>query len=137
MVDSAARQAPAPAAAAVITFPDGLVGLEQYREFVLTDVPGEERFKLLRSTADPAFALVVTEPFWFKPDYTLDVPETYAARLGEKNPLVLVTVTLAPRPEDITANLLGPLVISRRGLGFQIIAGEAYSTRYRLLGGEA
>lgn len=123
---------------AVITFPDGLIGLEQYKEFTLEEVPGQERFHALRSTADPDFTLVVTRPFWFKPDYAFDLPDACAARLGDGPVDVYVTVTLASRPADITVNLLGPLVINHAtARGMQVIADGPYTTRHKLLAGGA
>lgn len=123
------------AACPVIRFPAGLIGLPEYQEFVLLDLPEHPRFKLLQSVKNAQFGLVVTSPFWFKPDYSFTLPDVYAVQLGDGEWEVLVTVTLAAKLQDITVNLLGPLVVSRTaGVGFQVLADKPdYSPRYHLL----
>jgi flagellar assembly factor FliW len=119
----------------IITFPQGLIGLEEYRRFVLNQVPEENLFQILKSVDDENFGLVVTSPFWFVPDYSFELPATYSTQLGDESGIeVLVTVTLAADPQDSTVNLLGPLIIHRgSGKGFQILASDKnYSTRYKL-----
>ena len=122
-----------------LLFPDGLIGLEEYRNFELRDLAEQEQFKILQCLDDDSFGLVVTSPFWFSPDYSFKVPSGYTAQLaGTDNLDIFVVVTLAAKPQDVTANLLGPIVINTQaGKGYQILASdEQYSTRHKLcLGG--
>lgn len=119
----------------IITFPQGLIGLEEYQKFVLNQVSDQSLFQILQSVDDENFGLVVTSPFWFVPDYSFELPDTYVAQLGDQAGLeVLVTVTLASDPKDITANLLGPLVINlNSGKGFQVLASDKdYTTKHKI-----
>ncbi len=122
-------------------FPDGLLGLEEStRSLVLveqTDTP----YFWLHSATDPDVAFVVTDPWQFWPDYDIVVPDEVEKRLGLTGPEdVGVMVLVSVRPGDdggeptVTANLLGPLVVSsstRRGT--QLVLDNArYSARTRI-----
>jgi flagellar assembly factor FliW len=119
----------------IITFPEGLIGLENYRRFVLKTLPEQTVFKVLQSLDDEEFAVVVTSPFWFVPDYAFELTGGYQAQLGGTEDIELfVTITLAPDLADMTANLLGPVIISRQtGKGYQILASDKdYTTKYKI-----
>lgn len=120
----------------VVTFPEGLIGLEAYHRFAMKEIPGQELFLQLQSLDDDYFSLVITSPFWFKPEYEFELPDRYLDQLGGAELLeVFVVVTLATDPQNISANLLGPLVISKvTGTGFQLLADDhGYTTSYKPL----
>ena len=112
----------------------------------LPGFPGERRFALVRWGAfegpyslmvdldDPDVRFLVMPPYLFFPDYVVDIDDATAARVHLERPedcLLLVIVTLAGRPEDATANLLGPVVINlqtREGVQ-AVLAESGYSTR--------
>ncbi len=124
----------------MITFPEGLIGLKDHRRFIIKRIPEQEFFLLLQSVDDEYFGLVVTPPFWFKPDYEFELSDVYEERLGDKEALeVFVVVTLAAKPQDITANLLGPIVLNRTsGVGFQMIVPDrGYVTQFKLMSSAA
>lgn len=119
-----------------IIFPQGLVGLEDYHNFVISPLPDQELFMFLKSLDEKNFGLVITNPFWFVADYEFELADRYLNELGEGQEFqVFVTVTLAPKPEDITVNLVGPLVINRTtGRGVQVlIENKKYTTKYKLM----
>ncbi|MDR3562384.1 MAG: flagellar assembly protein FliW [Negativicutes bacterium] len=119
----------------MITFPQGLIGLEEYQKFVLKQVSEESLFQILQSKDEKGFELLVTSPFWVAPDYSFELPDIYSAQLGDAQGIeVLVTVTLASDPKDCTVNLLGPLVINRKsGKGFQVLASDkVYTTKHKI-----
>jgi flagellar assembly factor FliW len=128
--------APQPIQQKIIHFPNGLIGLENYRKFMLKELPDHNLFFLLQSLEDEHFGLVVTNPFWFISDYEFDLPEAYGEQMGDKTNLeVLVTVNVASNPENITTNLLGPIVFDPNvGIGFQVLASDKnYTARYKLM----
>jgi len=102
-----------------IHFPKGLIGLENYHDFMLSELPDQTQFWLLQSLEDEHFGLVITNPFWFMPNYDFE----------------LVTVNVAVIPENITANLMGPIILNQStGIGFQtLIADKRYTTQYKLM----
>jgi flagellar assembly factor FliW len=120
----------------VINFPEGLVGLKEYRQFTIKSIPNQEAFLLLQSTEDENFGLVITPPFWFKRDYEFELSDHYVKQLGDEEAVeVFAVVTLADTPQDTTANLLGPLVMNRKtGIGFQVLVPDrGYVTKHKIL----
>ena len=119
-----------------IHFPKGLIGLENYQYFTLAVLPDQTQFWLLQSVEDEHFGLVLTNPFWFMPDYDFELTESEAEQIGEKaNVDVFVTVNVASTPENITANLMGPIILNpNTGIGFQmLVSNEKYTTQYKLM----
>jgi flagellar assembly factor FliW len=112
----------------------------------LPGFPGERRVALVRWGAfegpyslmvdldDPDVRFLVMPPYLFFPDYVVDIDDATAARVHlerAEDCLLLVIVTLAGKPEDATANLLGPVVINlqtREGVQ-AVLAESGYSTR--------
>jgi flagellar assembly factor FliW len=101
-------------AAAVLSFPRGLIGLGGSRYALLTTDP-ESPFSWLHSTEDPDLALPVTRPWQFFPGYEVVVSdaEAEAIGLGGDAPAdVWVTVRAAGSIEDFTVNLRAPIVVT-------------------------
>lgn len=124
-----------------IFFPEGLIGCEEWRSFVLVGISDDEPARLLQSTEEPAISLLVTDPRLIVPDYAcpLSLAHRAALRLApDEEPFLLCTLTLHREPARITANLVGPLVINlRERLGKQIVLEDApYSVRHLVLLGE-
>ncbi|EIW20911.1 MULTISPECIES: flagellar assembly protein FliW [Pelosinus] len=119
-----------------IHFPKGLIGLENYHDFMLSELPDQTQFWLLQSLEDEHFGLVITNPFWFMPNYDFELIESEIGQIGAKEQLdVFVTVNVAVIPENITANLMGPIILNQStGIGFQtLIADKRYTTQYKLM----
>ena len=106
----------------VLEFPEGLIGLAGSRYAMIADGP-EAPFMWLQSLEDPALALPVTNPHRFFADFAVEVVDEDAERLG-LDPSgamdVYVTVRAAPAPEDFTANLKAPILVSA-GQAWQVI----------------
>jgi flagellar assembly factor FliW len=116
----------------------------------LPGFPGERRFALVRWGAfegpyslmvdldDPSVRFLVMPPYVFFPDYVVDLDDAIAAKVHlerAEDCLLLVIVTLTGRPEEATANLLGPVVINlqtREGTQ-AVLAESGYSTRTPLV----
>ena len=67
----------------IISFPKGLIGFEEHREFVLLPVGDESPFLLLQSLDDPRLGFLVADPYPFLEDYQvqLDAPERQVLKL--------------------------------------------------------
>lgn len=123
----------------IITFEDGLVGLSQYRRFVLIRHDSEGPFWWLQSVEEPSFAMLLIDPWYFCADYEVVLSDTDAEKLQmrEETPkAVLATVSIPPgNPHAMTANLLAPLVINTETrIGRQVILDdERYQTRHQIL----
>jgi flagellar assembly factor FliW len=123
--------------AEVITLPRGLFGFPAAHRYVLLDHTPGGPFKWLQSVDDPALAFVVVDPYQFFPEYEFELDEERARRLGIDRPeeaRILTTVTLRSAPKEVTANLLGPLVVGTRTLRAEqlVLDAERYSTRHPL-----
>ena len=119
----------------VLTFPDGLIGCESWRHFVLISMPDDELVKVLQCVDAPEVSFLVTDPHLIVQDYqcTISVGDAEAINLTSlADAIVYCTLTVHDDPTDITANLLGPLVINlRTRLGRQLVLAESnYSTKH-------
>lgn len=123
----------------IITFPEGLVGLSRYKRFILIQHGEDTPFHWLQSVDEPSFALLVIDPWFFRPDYEVVLSDSEVERLQiqEETPkAVFATVTIPPgKPELMTANLLAPLVLNlATRCGRQVILDdERYQTRHPIL----
>jgi len=123
----------------VVVFPDGLIGFETCRDYVVVRHDDRSDFRWLQSLDEPAVAFPVVEPFAFRPDYapTISDADARILNLKQETPTLLFVVVSVPGldPKAMTANLLAPLVIngeSRRGKQV-IVQDEGYTTRHEIL----
>lgn len=109
-------------AAAVIDFPDGLIGLPGTR-WTLLATDEKSPFVWLHSVEDSELALPVTNPLRFFPEFRFELSEDEARRLelDESMPIdIYVTVRAAAVLSDFVANLRAPIIV-HAGVGRQII----------------
>jgi flagellar assembly factor FliW len=127
--------APAPPTIQPIVFPAGLIGCDSWRQFVLlTDDEEDLPVAYLQSVDEPSVRLLVTDPRFITDSYTVELSDEDRAHLElapTETPVLYSTLTVHDNGE-ITANLLGPLVINARTrLGRQVVLSDVtYSTRY-------
>lgn len=127
------------AADRLIEFTEPILGFDQSRRFVILDHAEDSPFKWLQSADEPELAFVVTNPRLFGLDYEFAVPDETVEKLGIQNAedVIVLTIVNIPQgnPEKMTANLLGPIVISHGSRkAMQIVLNDTeYSTKTRLL----
>lgn len=126
----------------VITFPQGLLGFEGMHRFLLIDQPEIEPLRWLQSIDEPQIAFTVIEPELVWPDFRVRLSSDDREGLGlapQGEPLVLVLVTVPQDPAEMTANLLGPLVMhpEKRVARQLVLHDSSYGTRERLIPGAA
>lgn len=118
---------------AVLTFPKGILGFPECREFVL--LPSErEHVYWLQSVQYSSLAFLLVDPFVFFPGYTVDLSTTELLRRpGGLDEITLLAIVTLPRARDErpSANLQGPIVIDiAMGQGQQlVIADSSYGIR--------
>lgn len=118
----------------ILTFPAGLLGLEDCRHWVLLADAHNDALGWLQSTSRPEVALALVSPRRFVPDYQFRV---YRSQL---EPLQLtdvhdgqVLVIVGKHDGQITLNLKAPVVINlQRHLGRQVVANDELPIRHRL-----
>lgn len=96
----------------VLHFPEGLVGLDQLKNFLV--MPNKKQGPLfwIQCVDDPAFAFVVTDPTNFFLDYLVAPDDREREKLGidgqgECFALVIVSIS---EDKEITLNLSGPIL---------------------------
>ncbi|MDR0548362.1 MAG: flagellar assembly protein FliW [Deltaproteobacteria bacterium] len=117
----------------------GIIGFPELLDYVLIQRPNDAPFYWLQSINDPAMALVLLDPLVFKPDYRPILPAGLVAELkAHPDGISLFAIVTIPkgRPQDMTANLLGPLAICPQShLARQLVLDERiYAHRHPILG---
>jgi flagellar assembly factor FliW len=122
---------------AVLQFPEGLIGFEACTRYAIVDRQDEKPVWWLQSLDRPEVAFILTDPRLVVPAYQPEVAATDLEALGLTSTAeaeMHVMLVVAGSPKEITANLLGPLVLNaRRRLGKQVILhSSGYSAAHRL-----
>jgi flagellar assembly factor FliW len=117
--------------------PAGILGFEQFKDYMLLANPAEAPFAWLRVTENASLAFVVVNPFLVMPDYTPDIPDADVELLGlkESNDALLFNIVTVWGPNRASVNLKGPIVINRHThVGKQVIIANAsnYSVQHPL-----
>jgi len=118
----------------IISFKNGILGLEEQKEYILLDHPGTDIIKWLQSLKDGDIALPVINPGNFFPKYSPKISQEDLNDLSIKDTRQAVVLCVINIPEDIeqiTVNLKAPIVINTKTrLADQLIAQNPnYSTR--------
>jgi flagellar assembly factor FliW len=132
--EETATPPPALADGLEISFPTGLVGCPDWRNFVFRLTPEHAPISALENLDDPAISLSVIDPFILRPDYAIDMSEsdTQLIELEDAaDAAVLAILVVKHEPTLVTANLVGPIVInSRTNLACQLVLDNPeYSVR--------
>jgi flagellar assembly factor FliW len=125
----------------IINLEPGLLGFTRFHRYVLIEHPRESPFLWLQSLDRPDMAFVVMEPQNLVADYLPGPLPQVRQDLGVGTPedlKVLVILTIPPgKPQEMTANLMGPVVINlKTRQGKQLVLEDPrYSHKYRVLPG--
>ena len=121
----------------VVHFPEGLLGFPEQKNYVVVEHKEGSPFRWLLSLEDTNLAFLAVDPALYVSDYAPPMPKSAAEalKLEETTPMLVYTIVTIPsgRPEDMTLNLAGPVVLNcDANLGKQIVLdNEAYSVRHR------
>jgi len=118
----------------LITFDDGIPGLEQYHLYALLQFEDSYPLVWLQSTEDMGICLPVLDVFAVLPDYVFDMDDTDVKTLELTKPEELHVVNVVVIPEDVkgmTVNLAAPIIINTStGKAKQImLSGAEYNVR--------
>ena len=120
-------------------FPSGLLGFTSETQFAIIS-ENDGPLKWMQSLSNPELAFVVCDPLVFKSDYQVKVPKSELMEIGVDDvskAVILVILVIREKPEDITANLLGPLVFNsmNRKAKQLVLSDSELSTKYLILSG--
>ncbi|WP_195509786.1 flagellar assembly protein FliW [Clostridium tyrobutyricum] len=121
----------------VIEFKKGIPGFENLKKFIIFSAEDNNLFYILQSIEDVSMGIVLVSPFNVLQNYEFKLDDIKLKELKietYKDVLVLNTVTLNEKLENITVNLKAPLIINiKEKVGEQIILESIdYSIKYPL-----
>ena len=121
-----------------LTFSGGLPGFPDVHTFVLEHTElAQEPFAIMKCLDDPDLEFVVVPPTLFFPDYAPHIDDATVERIALESAddaLLLVILTVGEETADITANLLGPIVINQKSnsAAQAVLAGQDFDLRQPL-----
>ncbi len=122
----------------LITMQRPVLGFEKYKKYCLVEVEELKPFLWLQSTEEPTLSFLVVNPRLFMAEYKIEInsKEIAELKIDDVNSVeTYVVVTLAERPEDITANMQGPLLINtENNCGKQLVlVNTDYKVKYHFM----
>lgn len=122
----------------VVHFQEGIPAFEGENEFVLLPYDENSPYFFMQSLKTPELAFIITVPFLFFPDYTIEIDDDTVKKLEIKNQENVEIYTLITIPNGsvryMTANLLAPIVLNTDNMqAKQIVMDKSnYRTKHRL-----
>jgi flagellar assembly factor FliW len=122
----------------VIAFPDGIPGFERYKRFALFEDPESDPFQWFLSIENPDLGFVVINPLYIWPEYDPRISKDDLKSLeitSHENILIYSIVTLSEEPQNVTANLSGPILINTTNRKARQLAllDDRYTTKHKIL----
>jgi len=120
----------------VLTFVDGLIGMEECRRWVLLADAKNPALAWLQSLDRSEIALAVVSPRRFVPEYRVRVARRDICPLNLEHPSDAQVLVIVSRADDcLTLNLKAPLVIHLTNrIGRQVVARDDHPLQHRLSG---
>jgi flagellar assembly factor FliW len=121
----------------IITFPTGLIGFEEYHEYILVQPDGLEPLSFLVACDNPEVAFPILAADLCSAGYAPTIPgdalDTVGAGAGEHVDILAICTT-APDTGTLHANLRGPVVVNTAAqLACQVVLHDSnYSLRHLL-----
>lgn len=122
----------------IIEFPKGILGFEQFQQYVILQSEESEPFKWMQSIEDPNLAFVIANPAFFFPNYKLEMHIRELSEINVSESSSIETYVIVTIPKDISqmsANLQGPLLINTDdNLGKQVVfVNSRYTIRHLIM----
>lgn len=121
-----------------LAFPHGLPGFERCKRYGLIALEEESPFLRLLSMDNPSVGFVLINPLLIWPEYDPQIGKEDLEGLeiaSAEELAVYCIVTLSPVPQQVTANLKGPILINTRTQQARqmILVDERYHTKHSIL----
>lgn len=124
-----------------IIFEKGIPGFEKYRNFQISDIKENPKFKMINSLEDEGIGFIAISPFDIKKDYSIDLNNETIKDLDikdHKDVFVLNLITLGKTLNSSTVNLKAPLIINVKNNKAKqfILQDDKYEVRQPLIGSD-
>ena len=122
----------------VVHFKRGIPAFEDEREFVIIPYDEESPYYFMQSLKSPELAFLITTPFIFFPDYSIEIDDESIHELSiqDSEHVLLYSIITIPNGSIryMTANLLAPIVINTENMQAKQLVMEKtrYNTKHRL-----
>jgi len=121
----------------MINFPQGLYGFPDEKSFVLISHQTDSPFAFLQSASEPNLFFLLLETLKISKEYEFELNDQTVTELSlshDNAPQIFNIVTNTGKVDDMTVNLLAPIVINvKQCLAQQvIIENKDYKTSHRL-----
>ena len=123
---------------AIIHFPDGIIGFENYKRYVILSEQENTPLRWLQSVDESELAFIIISPYLFMADYNprIDRIDLTSLKLESACEAEILAIVVVPNnPKDMVANLMAPLIVNPKlCIGKQVIIRDSsYPTRYKIL----
>lgn len=124
----------------IIIMPNGLLGFPDSKRYCILQHKENSPFFWLQSIDAPGLAVVVTNPWLFKPDYHVDFNRaiehmSWESGCGKASFDCYVIVTIPKgEPKKMTANLIGPVILNleTKEAVQMVLPDDRYSVKHSL-----
>ncbi|MFC7393842.1 flagellar assembly protein FliW [Scopulibacillus cellulosilyticus] len=122
----------------IITFPNGIPGFLEERQFVVLPFAEGTPFHILQSIKTSNTAFIIVSPFLFFKDYEFEISDALVEQLcfQSKNDINVYSIVSVKEPFEMsTVNLCAPVLINpKQQLGKQVVLNNGnYKVRQPLL----
>ena len=100
----------------IFTFTEGIPGLRNIHRYAIVKPEDAGPFNWLQACEEPFLTLMMLDPKLLQPDYSVRIQAQHQALLGpyqQEDLLVNVLVVVPQDPQQMTANLLAPIVFNQ------------------------
>jgi len=118
-----------------VEFPQGLVGFEQIHRYRFRMEDQYRPFLFMDAIDNDEVSFICVDTFFVCPEYEANIPHEVAARLSSiEHTAVFSIVTIRQDQDNITANLMSPLIIDlETQIGEQVILeNSGYPVQYSI-----
>lgn len=110
----------------IITFPNGLIGFEDTRHWLILADADNSDIAWLQSTSQPQVAIPLISPRKLLPDYKVTISQRQIESLKiRSSDRVFVLLVLSKTGKTLTVNLRGPLILNlNQRLAMQCVVND-------------
>jgi flagellar assembly factor FliW len=124
--------------AAIIFFPEGIIGFNEYKEFTIVQDKSKEPFFWMEAIRDNSLSFIIIDPKEFHREYNpiLSAADKMALTVNDLSDCSIYALVCVPKDSDeISANLLAPIIVNKNSsIGRQVVLHEQdYSVQHLIL----